>query len=137
MSKGNRPVSKAAALLLTLCAVPVLLASSCAVAAVTLGAVVVGEEFRNNAEVATVPGDTEYVFRSAKSSLAHLTDALLHVDNDYRAIETKVDEAVDTVHVETFDTGNATIRVTAKKLLVYSPEIAKLVMNRIVTDLRR
>ncbi len=130
-------MSKQPALLFTLAAVPALILSSYAVAAVTLGAVVVGEDFRNNAEVATVPGNVEYVYRSAKSSLAHMTDALLHVDDDYRAIETLVDESVVTIHVETFDTENVTIRVTAKKLLVYSPEIAKMVMNRIVTDLRR
>lgn len=111
--------------------------SGCAVAAVAVGSVVVTEEFQNKATTATVMEDTDVVWASAKASLAQMTDALIHFDDDHRAAQTRIDNAVVTVHVRNWDVDETEIRITAKKVLVYSPELASMVQRRIVTDLGR
>ncbi len=110
---------------------------ACEVAAVAVAAVVVADDFQANALVATVPEPADLVWKSAKSSLAHLTDALIHIDNDVKAARTTIDDAVVTVHVQTFDVGQTKIQVTAKKYALYSQEIAQIVQRRIVKDLDR
>ena len=111
--------------------------SGCAVAAVAVGSVVVTEEFQNKTTTATVMEDTDVVWASAKASLAQMTDALIHFDDDHRAAQTRIDNAVVTVHVRNWDVDETEIRITAKKVLVYSPELAEMVQRRIVTDLGR
>ena len=116
---------------------PVLWCTACEVAAVAVAAVVVTEDFQRNALVATVPEDADLVWKSAKSSLAHMTEALIHVDNEVRAAKTTVDDAAVVVYVRTFDVGRTTIQITAMKYALYSQEIAEMVQRRIVRDLNK
>lgn len=116
---------------------PVLWCTACEVAAVAVAAVVVTEDFQKNALVATVPEDADLVWKSAKSSLAHMTEALIHVDNDVRAAKTTIDDATVVVYVKTFDVERTTIQITAMKYALYSQEIAEMVQRRIVRDLNK
>ncbi len=98
-------------------------------------AILVNDEFVDNAQTVIVPHDVDYVWKSARSTLSHMTSDLLDVDNDLRAIKTFVDGAEVIVQVETFDVGQTRIRVAAKRYLVYSDEVAVNVRNRIDRDL--
>lgn len=111
------------------------LVSGCAVAAVTVGTVVATEEFQNKSLTATVEEDPDVVWASAKKSLANMTEALIHWDDDHKAAQTRIDNAVVTVQVRNWDVGETEIRVAAKKVLVYTPELAEMVQRRIVKDL--
>ncbi|QDV07588.1 hypothetical protein Poly30_31140 [Planctomycetes bacterium Poly30] len=108
----------------------------CAPMAVVGTAILVNDEFVDNAQTVIVPHDVDVVWTGAKSTLSHMTSDLLDVDNDLRAIKTYVDGAEVIVQVETYDVGQTRIRVAAKRYLVYSDEVAINVRNRIDRDLR-
>jgi hypothetical protein len=108
---------------------------ACAPIAVVGTAILVNDEFVDNAQTVIVPYEVDYVWKSARSTLSHMTSDLLDVDNDLRAIKTFVDGAEVIVQVETFDVGQTRIRVAAKRYLVYSDEVAVNVRNRIDLDL--
>ena len=121
-----------------LVALPLLLLGiGCQVVAVAAASVVVTEEFQKNALVATVPENTDLVWKSAKATLAHMTTDLVHTDEDVRAATTRIDDAIVTIHVSTFDVNNTTIKIAAKKDLLYSQEIAEMVQRRVIKDLER
>ena len=63
-----------------------------------------------------------------------MTDALVHVNEDERVAETKVDDAVVTVYVKTNNVHETEIRIAAKKIFIYNGEIASMVQRRIVKD---
>lgn len=107
----------------------------CAAVAVTGAGLIVTEEFQDNAMTATVEEDVEVVWASAKASLANMTDALIHWDDDHRAAQTRIDNAVVTVEVRNWDVGETQIRVAAKKVLVYNAELAEMIQRRLVQDL--
>lgn len=111
-------------------------AQSCAPVAVVGTAILVNDEFVENAQTVIVPYEVTEVWSSAKSTLSHMTSDLLDVDNDLRAVKTYVDGAEVIVQVETYDVGQTRIRVAAKRYLVYSDEVATNVRNRIDRDLR-
>lgn len=125
-----------------LLAVPVLLTglgtalTGCAPMAVVGTAILVNDEFVDNAQTVIVPYEVETVWACTKSTLSHMTSDLLDVDNDLRAVKTFVDGAEVIVQVETYDVGQTRIRVAAKRYLVYSDEVAANVRNRIDRDLR-
>ena len=123
--------------LAALITVPLVLLGGCAVAAVGVTAIVVTEEWRDQALTADVQEDVEIVWASTKRSMSNMTDALLHVDEDLRAIETRVDNAVVRVHVANWTVGETRIWVEAKKYMLNSNEVAQLVQSRIVKDLSR
>lgn len=108
---------------------------ACAPVAVVGAAIVVNDEFADNAQVAIVKQDVNYVWASVKSSMTHMTNDLLEVDEDLRAVRTYVEGAQVTVQVERYDVSETRIRTAAKKLLVYNDEIARLVQERLVADL--
>jgi hypothetical protein len=118
---------------LILAALPLL--GGCAVAAATGVAVVVTEEMQDKAMVSTVEEEVDVVWASTKSTLAHMTDALLHIDDDLRQAQTKVDNAVVVVEVKNHDVNETQVRVSAKKVMIFSPEVAELVSRRIVKDI--
>jgi len=109
--------------------------SGCAAVAVTGAGLIVTEEFQQHAMTATVEEDVDVVWASAKASLANMTDALIHWDDDHRAAETRIDNAVVTVQVRNWDVGETQIRVAARKVLVYNPELAEMIQRQIVRDL--
>ena len=108
---------------------------ACAPMAVVGTAILVNDEFVANSQTVIVPYEVDYVWKSSRSTLSHMTSDLLDVDNDLRAIKTFVDGAEVIVQVETFDVGQTRIRVAAKRYLVYSDEVAVNVRNRIDRDL--
>ncbi len=110
--------------------------NGCAPVAVVGAAVVVNEEFADNAQVAIVKEDVAFVWASVKSTMTHMTTDLLHVDEDVLAVRTYVENSQVTVQVERYDVGETRIRTAAKTLMVYNDEVARKVQERIVADLR-
>ncbi len=110
-------------------------APACAPVAVVGAAIVVNDEFADNAQVAIIKQDARYVWASVKSTMTHMTTDLLEVDEDLRALQTFVEGAQVTIQVERYDVNETRIRTAAKKLLVYNDEIARMVQERIVADL--
>ncbi|MDA1265264.1 MAG: hypothetical protein O2816_09330 [Planctomycetota bacterium] len=80
----------------------------------------IADEWRENALTADVRMDA----------------TILDVDEAHRAIQTRVDNAVVVVHVMQWDVDETRIYVEAQKYMLHSPEVAQLVMERIVSDLR-
>lgn len=111
--------------------------SSCAPLAITGLALVITDEWKENALTAVVNDDVDLVWPAVRSSVSEMTDALLHVDEDHRTLSTRIDNAVVTVHVKEYAVGESRIYVDAKKYMVANPEVADLVMNRLVKDLNR
>lgn len=109
--------------------------SACAPAVVAGTAVLVNDEFVDNAQSAIVSAPVEDVWASAKSTMSHMTDDLLDVDEDLRTIQTYVDGALVIVNVETYKAGETRVRVAAKRYLVYSDEVAANVRDGIVRDM--
>jgi len=109
---------------------------ACAPIAVVGAAIVVNEEFTDNAQEVVLKQDVSYVWASVKSSMTHMTSDLLEVDEDLKAVRTYVDGAQVTVHVQRYDVGETRIRTAARKLLVYNDEVARMVQERLITDLR-
>ena len=109
--------------------------TGCAPMAVVGTAILVNDEFVDNAQTVIVPYEVDLVWAKARSTLSHMTSDLIDVDNDLRAMKTFVDGAEVIVQVETYDVGQTLIRVAAKRYLVYSDEVAANVRNRIDRDL--
>ncbi|MEM9800115.1 MAG: hypothetical protein AAGA20_07295 [Planctomycetota bacterium] len=111
------------------------LGASCAPAAVVGTAIIVNDEFVDNAQTTIVPYDVDYVWASSKSTLSHMTSDLLDVDEDLHTVETYVDGAQVLLQVERYDVEQTRIRVAARRYLVYSDEVAAGVRDGIVRDL--
>jgi len=111
--------------------------AACAPVAVVGAAIVVNDEFADNAQVAIVKDDVAYVWASVKSTMTHMTTDLLEVNEDLKAVRTWVENAQVTVQVERYAVGETRIRTAAKKLMIYNDEVARMVQERIVADLRR
>ena len=109
--------------------------TACAPAAVVGTAILVNDDFADNAQSVVVPYDVDYVWAAAKSSLSHMTDDLLDIDTDLRTITTYVDGAQVLVQVETFDATQTRVRVAAKRYLVFSDQVAANVRDGIERDL--
>ena len=123
-------------LILALVLAPIVALASCAPLAIIGTTILVTDEWKDNALTADVSDDVDLVWASVRSSVANLTDALLHVDEDHRAIQTRVDNAVVVIHVMQWDVGETRIYVEAQKYMLHSPEVAQLVMERLISDLR-
>jgi hypothetical protein len=113
-----------------------LLTSGCAAVLVASTAVVLTEEFQDNAIKMTVEQDAEMVWASAKSSLAHMTDSMIHTDEALKSAVTKIEGAEVSVAVQNWNTGETRVRVMAKKYLVYRNELANRVCDIIAKDLK-
>ena len=85
---------------------------------------------------ADVLDDADRVWASVCRTMSSTTEALLEVDEDHRRLETRVDEAEVTVHVVPSGGDETRIYVEAQKYMLHNPEIAQLVMKRLVDDLR-
>ena len=131
MRRFSLPVAKAAFIgLLAASALP-----ACAPVAVVGTAIIVNDEFVDNAQTSIVSFDADYVWAYAKDTMSHMTSDLIDVDEDLRTIQTYVDSALVTVQVETYDSKQTRIRVAAKRYLVYSDEVATTIRDSIVRDL--
>jgi len=112
-----------------------LLASGCAAVLVASTAVVLTEEFQDNATTVTVEQDAEIVWARAKSSLAHMTDSMIHTDDDLKHAVTKIEGAEVSVEVKNWNTGETRLRVMAKKYVVYDRDLANRVCDVIAQEL--
>lgn len=108
---------------------------ACAPVAVVGTAILVNDEFANQAQSVIVEYDADDVWAFAKSTMSHMTDDLLDIDEELRTIKTYVDGAAVLVQIETFDVGQTRIRVGAKRYLVFSDEVATNVRDGIERDL--
>lgn len=108
---------------------------SCAPVAVVGTAIIINDEFVDNAQTTTVPYDLDYTWACAKDTMSHMTSDLIDVDEDLRTIQTYVDSALVTVQVETFDSTQTRVRVAAKRYLIYNDEIAKSIRDSLTRDL--
>ncbi|MEE8469186.1 MAG: hypothetical protein V3T22_12070 [Planctomycetota bacterium] len=117
--------------------IPLFLCSGCAAVAAAGSVVIVTDAFMANAITVSVEEDVDIVWPSVKATLANMTDALIHVNEDERLAETKIDNAVVMVYVKTNNVRETEIRITAKKILIYNGEIASMVQRRIVKDVTR
>ncbi|HIF42180.1 MAG TPA: DUF3568 family protein [Planctomycetes bacterium] len=112
-----------------------LLTSGCAAVLVASTAVVLTEEFQDNAVKMTVEQDAEMVWASAKSSLAHMTESMIHTDDDLKYAVTEIEGAEVTIEVQNWNTGGTRVRVMAKKFMIYRNELAERVCDLIAKEL--
>lgn len=123
-------------LLLALVAIP--LTQSCAaVLGVGAGVLISQEMVDNQTYVARLDLGSERMWPSAKTTLSHLSLKPIDVDDDLRVAIADIDQAKVTVAVETYDLNQSILRVSAKKYGVASGEIAKMVLDKILDDLKR
>lgn len=106
----------------------------CAAAALTAGAVIINDDFQDKSVSAIVPSEPDFVWRSTLNSLSNMTRALIHRDDDLRQARTNVDYGQLQVQVREVAVGQTQIQVLAKKALIYSPELSKITLERIVAD---
>ena len=112
-----------------------LLTSGCAAFVMASTAVVLTEEFQNNAITVTIEEDAEMVWASAKSSLAHMTTAMIRTDEELKHAVTKIDGAQVSVEVQNWDTGETRLRVMAREYVIYDHVLAKTICDRIAKEL--
>ena len=111
-----------------------LLSGCLAVAAGAVG-IVVSQEFIDNAHVSYFKQDSAQVWATVKSTLSHMSTEPVDTDEDLKAAKARIDNAIVMVQVETYDVGETRVRVAAKKLMVYSGEIAEEVLRKIRRNL--
>ena len=122
-------------LLLAFVLAPIVAMTGCAPLAIAAVGIVVTDEWKDNALTADVNDDVDMVWASVRASASNMTDALLHVDEDHRAIQTRIDGSVVVIHVQQWSVTETRVFVEAKKYMVANPEVAQLVMERLVRDL--
>jgi len=102
---------------------------------VSTAAVMLSQEFTQNARVAYIQEEADMVWLNVKSSLSHMSLDPINVDNDLRAAQAWVDGAQVTVHVETYEVGETQLSVAAKKLGLYNGQVADDVLLRLRRDM--
>jgi hypothetical protein len=112
-----------------------LLASGCAAIVVASTAVVLTEEFQDNATTVTMEQDAELVWARAKSSLAHMSQDMIHTDDALKTATTEIEGAQVSVAVQNWNTGETRVRVMAKKYFVYDRDLANRVCDLIAKEL--
>ncbi|MFT4540286.1 MAG: hypothetical protein ACI841_004878 [Planctomycetota bacterium] len=118
--------------LLALCA-PL---SGCLFVAVGGATALVTSEFASNSKSETViSSNTDLVWASTKLSLSEMASDPITVRDDLRAARANIDHALITAQVETHSVDKVKISISARKLGIYSDEVAELVLHRIVQDL--
>ena len=123
--------------LLGLALIPLVLCSGCAAAAAGTAVLIASDSFMDNAITVSVEEDVELVWPSVKATLANMTDALIHVNENERVAETRIDDAGVTGYGKTNNVHETEIRIAAKKIFIYNGEIATMVQRRIVKDVAR
>jgi hypothetical protein len=116
-----------------ICVLPFL--TACEVLFVSTAAIMLSQEFTQNARVAFIPEESDMVWLSVKSSMSHMSLEPIHVDNDLRAAQASIDGAQITVHVETYEVGETQLSVAAKKLGLYNGKVADDVLMRLRRDM--
>lgn len=111
--------------------------SGCWVVAVGGATALVTSEFADNAKVAYLESsDAQSVWASAKLSLSEMATDPITLRDDLRTARANIDNALVTLKIETHSVNEVKLSVAARKLGIYSGEIADLVLHRIVDDLK-
>ena len=85
--------------------------------------------------VATLDADATRVWSSVKVTLSHTSLKPIETDEELRKAIAEVDGATVTAAVETYDLNRSVVRVSARKYGVNNGEIAKMVYDKIISDL--
>jgi uncharacterized protein YceK len=112
-----------------------LLASGCAAVLMASTAVVLSEEFQDNAITVTMEQDTDLAWASAKASLANMTGSMIHTDEALRHAVTQIEGAEVSVAVQNWSNGEVRIQVMAKEYVLYRNELAQEVCDLIAEKL--
>ena len=115
------------------------LVPGCAAAAVGAGAGVLfsQEVLDNQTFVARLDKDANQAWTSTKTTLSHASLKPIDVDNDMRTAIAEVDGAKVTASIETYDLNRSVLKVSAKKYGVSNGDIAKVVFDKVMTELDR
>ena len=106
------------------------------IAVIVAGAPIVTDSWEDNALTADVAAVPEDIWPSVCRTLSFTSDELLEVDDDHRQISTRIDNTEVVVHILHWDVDETRIYVEAQKYMLHHPEVAQLVMESIVSDLR-
>lgn len=138
MSTQSRTQSRTLSRALLAAAVLALAAlSSCVVAAVGVTAVVVSQEFLDNAQVAFMEEDYEVVWEQTKRTLQRMASDPVEIDEELQAATVDIEGSHVTAHVEIYDVGETKLSVSAKKWSFYDAARANQVITQIKRDLDR
>lgn len=111
--------------------------TGCWVVAVGGATALVTSEFADNAKVAYIDNqNVDIVWASAKLSLSEMASDPITVRDDLRAARANVDDALITMQVETHSVSQVKLSVAARKLGIYTGEIADIVLHRLIDDLQ-
>ncbi|HIG86377.1 MAG TPA: hypothetical protein EYQ25_04980 [Planctomycetes bacterium] len=112
-----------------------ILLNSCTLMAVSGAAILITEEFRDNAVSTVVPLEPAIAWTGVLASLSDQSNDLVHRDDAHNSARTMIDGGEVTVYVEQFDLGQTRILVEAKKYMVHSQDLSVLTLERIEQDL--
>jgi len=122
-------------LIALLCLAPLFSGCIAAAAGVGAGILISQEGVDNNTYVAQLPHDVKLAWSSVKTTLSQTSLKPIDTRDDLRTATADVDGAKVTVVVEAFDIDKSVVRVSARKLGISNGEIAKMVFDRIVSNL--
>ena len=100
------------------------------------GIVISQDILDNETYVAQLQEDVDVAWAVAKSSLSHQSESPLEVEDDLRTARGLVDDADVIVSVEAYDLNRCRMSVSASKYGISNGEIAEMVFDRILKDLR-
>jgi hypothetical protein len=113
------------------------LVSACAAAAAGVGAgILISQEGTDNSTyVAKVNHDVRDAWTTAKIALGHASTKPIGAQDDLRTATAEIDGGKVTVTVEAFDLDQTVIKVSAKKYGINNGELAKMTLDRILSEL--
>lgn len=110
----------------------------CIVAAATVGGAVAGQTIlEDNTFVHHLNYPSNLVWAQTKSTLARKSTSPIDVDESRRRAVADVEGTTVTCTVETYDVNQCVLRVQGKKFGFPDNEVAKVVVDRIVSDLSK
>ena len=115
------------------------LAASCAAVAAGVGAgIVISQEGADNSTyVAKVNHDVRDVWSTTKIALGQASAKPIAAQDDLRSATAEIDGGKVNVTVEVFDLDQSVIKVSAKKYGINNGELAKMTLDRILSQLDR
>ncbi len=126
----------ASLILASLVLVPVV--SSCAAAILGAGGVIAGQQLLDdNVYVGQLTTDANRTWAQTKTTLSHMSTKPIDANNELRRAIADVDGATVTVVVETYDLNRSQIRCSATNFGFSASETARVVFERITSDLER
>ncbi len=100
------------------------------------GIVISQDILDNETYVAQLQEDVDVAWAVAKSSLSHQSEAPIEIEDDLRTARGLVDDADVIVSVEAYDLNRCRMSVSASKYGISNGEIAEMVFDKILKQLR-